>query len=171
MDLIRTALAHLGGSHATGAERYQVHLVADPATGHAEHLDGTPLAPDVMARVACDTAVTHHAVHHTADPTRQGRRTRTWSSTQRRTITVRDGGTCRFPGCTRTVCDIHHLLPWAHGGPTDIDNGLLVCARHHTLLHQGYTAAGDTNHTISFHRPDGTPLATTTPVRQLASTG
>ena len=166
MDLIRTALAHLGAGHAPGAERYHVHLVADPATGRGEHLDGTPIAPDLIARVACDTTTTDHT--YSADPTRLGRRTRTWTSSQRRTITVRDGATCRFPGCTRTICDIHHLLPWADGGPTDIDNGLLVCGRHHTLLHEGYTATGNTNHTITFHRPDGTPSATT-PIRHLAT--
>jgi hypothetical protein len=76
---------------------------------------------------------------------------------------VRDGGTCRFPGCTRTRCDLHHLQPWSAGGTTSLDNGLLLCTRHHTLIHQGYTTTGNADHHVTFHRPNGTPLGTTPP--------
>ena len=48
-------------------------------------------------------------------------------------------------------------------GPTDIANGALICPRHHALLHNGFTATGDANTTITFYRPNHTILATTTP--------
>ncbi|MGH9094889.1 MAG: HNH endonuclease, partial [Acidimicrobiales bacterium] len=53
---------------------------------------------------------------------------------------VRDGGHCRFPGCQRTIADLHHQHHWNHGGPTDLDNAFLACPHHHTLLHHGYHA-------------------------------
>ena len=55
----------------------------------------------------------------------------------RRAITHRDGG-CTFPSCDRqpSWCDIHHCRYWEHGGPTNIDNGALLCRRHHTFIHR-----------------------------------
>ncbi len=159
MDLARTALAHASAGHATGADRYLVHLLAHPDSP-LELLDGTPIHPATATHIACDTST----VDHTHGDL--GLKTRTWSTGQRRTILIRDRGTCRFPGCTHRITDIHHRQPWHQGGPTDIANGMLTCAPHHTLLHHhGYTAIGDTNHTLTFHRPDGTTLGATTPRR------
>ena len=44
---------------------------------------------------------------------------------------------CRFPGCRRQplACDAHHLQHWADGGHTSLDNLVLLCRAHHTLLH------------------------------------
>ncbi len=156
MDLARTALAHAGAGHAMGADRYLVHLLAHPDSP-LELLDGTPIHPATATHIACDTST----VDHTGGDL--GRKTRVWSTGQRRTILIRDRGTCRFPGCTHRITDIHHRQPWHQGGPTDVGNGMLACARHHTLLHRGFQAVGDTNHTLTFHRPDGTTLGTTTP--------
>jgi hypothetical protein len=86
-----------------------------------------------------------------------------WNTAQRRAITVRDAATCRYPGCSHTICDVHHVGAWTDGGATDIDNGILLCTRHHTLIHAGFTTTGDANHQRNFHRPDGTPIATTRP--------
>lgn len=54
-----------------------------------------------------------------------------------RQVAARDGG-CRFPGCTRPVrfCDAHHIRFWRHGGTTDYGNLVLLCSRHHHLVHQ-----------------------------------
>ncbi len=148
VDLARSALAHAGQGHAMGADRYLVHLVHRST----ELVDGTPIDDLTAARVACDASKVDF-----------GRKTRVWSTPQRRAILVRDRGICRFPGCEHRITDIHHLLPWSEGGPTEVANGLLVCGRHHTHLHRGFRAEGDTNHTVTFHRPDGTILGTTTP--------
>jgi hypothetical protein len=41
-----------------------------------------------------------------------------------------------MPGCTRTRnLHAHHVIYWSHGGATDLANLVLVCSRHHTLLH------------------------------------
>jgi predicted restriction endonuclease len=76
---------------------------------------------------------------------------------------VRDQHRCRFPGCNRTIGDIHHLQWWEKGGHTNIDNGLFLCDRHHTLIHKGYNASGNANHDVTFRRPDGSLLGTTGP--------
>ena len=66
-----------------------------------------------------------------------GRQTSRWPVGIRRAITVRDRG-CVFPGCDRppSWTDIHHCTPWREGGPTSVDNGALLCRRHHTFIHQ-----------------------------------
>ncbi|MFZ0217870.1 MAG: HNH endonuclease signature motif containing protein, partial [Candidatus Dormiibacterota bacterium] len=32
-------------------------------------------------------------------------------------------------------CDGHHLVPWYLGGRTEIENGALLCRKHHLLVH------------------------------------
>ena len=47
-----------------------------------------------------------------------------------------DGERCRFAGCTRRRrLHAHHVTPWAQGGATDLANLVLLCPRHHTLVH------------------------------------
>jgi hypothetical protein len=78
-----------------------------------------------------------------------GRKVRVATPAQRRGVTVRDRH-CRFPGCDRRAgwCDLHHVHSWLDGGPTDADNLILLCRRHHTLVHNSRwtitrTADGD----------------------------
>ena len=40
-------------------------------------------------------------------------------------------------------CDVHHLKPWEEGGLTDLLNGVLLCRRHHRLVHSGWRPARD----------------------------
>ena len=64
-----------------------------------------------------------------------GRKSRTIPPAIRRALRRRDKG-CRYPGCTHTrFVDAHHVQHWAHGGETKLDNLVLLCRRHHTLIH------------------------------------
>jgi hypothetical protein len=87
---------------------------------------------------------------------RIGRKTRSIPSALRRALNSRDRG-CRFPGCgSRRFVDAHHIEHWAHGGPTDLDNLVQLCATHHRLLHEGgYRIRRLRGGALSFHRPDG----------------
>jgi len=45
---------------------------------------------------------------------------------------------CRFPGCTAShFVDAHHINHWADGGETCMENLILLCSRHHHLVHEG----------------------------------
>ena len=86
-----------------------------------------------------------------------GHRQRLFTRTQRRALVYRDRG-CVFPGCSRPAkfCDSHHIQPWEDGGLTDLINGVLLCRRHHTLVHNGWDLTRDP-HTgvVSVTSPDG----------------
>jgi hypothetical protein len=57
---------------------------------------------------------------------------RVFTHWQRKAIGARDGG-CIIPGCTVPAawCEVHHVIDWAKGGPTTVDNGVLLCWHHH----------------------------------------
>ncbi len=83
-----------------------------------------------------------------------GAATETIPAHLRRAVTTRHS-CCAFPGCDQpaTVCDIHHLTPRSHGGPTSLPNLVPLCSFHHlTAIHRwGWT--------LTLH-PDGTTTAT-----------
>lgn len=83
----------------------------------------------------------------------------------RRAVIARDGG-CAFPGCDRPAhwCDCHHIIYWADGGPTMLDNLILQCRFHHRLVHEGgWTIHRTPGGRPIFYRPDGTRHITGTP--------
>lgn len=66
---------------------------------------------------------------------------------QRRAIRARDRH-CQFRGCDRRWdwCDVHHIVSRHDGGPTTMDNLVLMCRHHHSLLHQaGWSFTRDPN--------------------------
>ena len=69
-------------------------------------------------------------------------------------------GRCVFAGCDAPThwCEVHHLLAWAYGGPTSLDNSGLLCERHHTQAHHGFRVARDHAGRWHTYRPDGTEI-------------
>jgi hypothetical protein len=61
-----------------------------------------------------------------------GQARRTASVGQRYALAARDQGCC-FPGCDAPPgwTQVHHIVPWALGGRTDLDNECLLCGHHH----------------------------------------
>ncbi|MGX5681974.1 DUF222 domain-containing protein [Schumannella luteola] len=59
--------------------------------------------------------------------------------TQRLMIAARDGNRCSVPGCTSPhyALQVHHVIPWRHGGPTHTNNGILLCYWHHHTVDTG----------------------------------
>jgi len=72
-----------------------------------------------------------------SQPLDVGRVTRTVTFAQRLALIVRDGG-CGWQGCDRPprFCDVHHRVPWALGGETNLDDLILLCRRHHRMVHE-----------------------------------
>jgi HNH endonuclease len=93
-----------------------------------------------------------------SQPLDVGRRTKVVPPPLRRAVTVRDGE-CRFPGCDRPPgwCDAHHVQHWADGGPTALENLVLLCRRHHRLIHRGFRVEMVDGVPV-FSRPDGIGL-------------
>jgi hypothetical protein len=153
----------------TRGDRYQVvvHVDAevlaaggeDSTEGGSSWLaDGSGVSAETSRRLACDAALV--VMRHAADGQvlDVGRRTRAISLGLRRALEHRDGG-CRFPGCGRTLCDAHHVEPWAGGGATSLANTLLLCRRHHRAVHEeGFTMELAESGEAHFYRPDGRPL-------------
>ena len=73
-----------------------------------------------------------------------------------RALWARDGG-CRSPGCGRKrYVHAHYVVHWSAGGETSLDNLMLLCAKHHMLLHEGgFTIDKDYRDRWFFRRPDG----------------
>jgi hypothetical protein len=38
---------------------------------------------------------------------------------------------------TASWCHAHHIVAWQAGGPTVLDNLVLLCGHHHRLVHTG----------------------------------
>jgi hypothetical protein len=166
------ALADL--DRGTAADRYQVmvhvdtvalHVGAAPGAtdvGHAALELGdaaTCVSAETSQRMACDASVV--VMHHNADGSvlDVGRKTRTIPAAIRRALAARDR-CCQFPGCTARRCDGHHIQHWARGGVTRLDNLVLLCRQHHRAVHEhGFGVVRGRDGSISFFRPDGTPLA------------
>lgn len=89
-----------------------------------------------------------------------GRSTRIISRRLRRALEHRDHGTCVVPGCGATRgLHAHHLVHWENGGPTELDNLVLVCPYHHRMHHRGeITLTGPADRLVVTDRFD-TPLS------------
>jgi 5-methylcytosine-specific restriction protein A len=95
----------------------------------------TPAAQ--LRRILCDSCVTPAVLGGDGVPLDLGRTRRTASPAQRAALAVRDRG-CAHPGCDKTPswCSAHHVIHWADGGPTDLDNLVLLCLHHHIMVHE-----------------------------------
>jgi hypothetical protein len=82
----------------------------------------------------------------------------------RRALEARDRG-CRFPGCGLRFTDAHHVVHWADGGDTSLENLILLCARHHRAVHEGgFRVCTDVDGQAVFFGPGGRVLAGAAPV-------
>jgi hypothetical protein len=113
----------------------------------------------VLRRLACEAGVVVVACSG-GRPLDVGRRHREPNAQQRRALRTRDRS-CRFPGCGATRhLHAHHVVHWADGGPTDLDNLVLLCRAHHLLVHQpGWRIVHLGGGRFRFHAPDGRALA------------
>jgi hypothetical protein len=57
-------------------------------------------------------------------------------------------------------CNVHHVIEWVqHRGPTDLDNLVPLCSKHHHLVHDGgWQLELFPDRRLIVRRPDGTVL-------------
>ena len=116
-----------------------------------------PVSAETARRIACDAGKVR-MTHRSGQVLSVGRKTRTIPPPIRRALEFRDQG-CRFPGCTSKHCDAHHIVHWADGGETKLSNLVLLCRRHHRLLHEGgFTVQMSEEGAVQFLLPRGRPL-------------
>ena len=136
--------------------------LAGAAAGEMEF--SLPISSTSIQRMACDCSVTRVLLNQESVTIDVGRARRVISGALTRALKARDGH-CRWPGCERSasMCDGHHLVHWIHGGPTDLDNLVRLCRRHHRMVQEGGWQLIKTEHqkivtiapTITFGLPQG----------------
>jgi hypothetical protein len=121
-----------------GSESEDVPAGTSRTPGAVCHIDGVgSIEPGSAARLACDATLLGAITNSAGEVLHLGRTRRLVSRAQRRALTIRDR-MCRYPGCAQTRhLDAHHVIGWAAGGPTDLDNLILLCRWHHTAIHEG----------------------------------
>jgi hypothetical protein len=96
-----------------------------------------PVAATTLRKIACDADIIPALLGTHGEILDLGRKTRLFTPAQRLALTARDQG-CTFPNCTIPApwCEAHHITYWSHGGPTNLNNGALLCSHHHHLIHK-----------------------------------
>lgn len=98
---------------------------------------GAALSPGEVRRLACTAGIIPAVLGGASEVLDLGRESRFFKSAQRKAMVVRDKE-CRAEGCTVPAawCEGHHWKqPWAKGGRTDLDDGVLLCSWHHHRAH------------------------------------
>ena len=136
--------------------------------GLSETERGTFFTADEIRRISCDANLTRVVFGPDSQPLDVGRTKRLVTPALRIAVMARDLH-CVFPGCDRPAswCDVHHLIPWSEGGPTSLDNLVLLCRHHHTLVHEGGWRIEGTPGHLDFYRPNGSQLGVEPPPRPI----
>jgi len=127
-------------------------------TSEMDHVG--PVDSEKARRLACDASVMRVVMRGRSEPLDVGRRTPVVPPAMRRAVIVRDRQ-CRFPRCGRphSWCDAHHVVHWADGGSTALSNLVLLCRRHHRMVHRSGGFWLELLDGIPvFRRPDGSLL-------------
>ena len=132
----REYLSGTGGEKKTKSDNYQVVVHVD-AAALQDKGGKSDLPVESVRRIACDAdlvAVTSDAKGNLLN---LGRKHRVVSPQLKRALLARDK-CCTYPSCSHEqFLEAHHLMHWADGGETSLDNTMLICNRHHRLLHEG----------------------------------
>lgn len=146
----------LSGDSGQSNDNYLVTVHVDhSALGGDDGRSGLPV--ESVRRLCCDS----HAVVITEDekgePLSIGRKSRVVPKSIQRAVRARDNDCCTFPGCNnRRFLDCHHVEHWSDGGETSLDNLMLLCTKHHTLVHEGgFRIEKDYRDRWFFMKPDG----------------
>ncbi|MDR6558075.1 hypothetical protein J2809_002435 [Arthrobacter pascens] len=112
-------------------------LLPGTATGTGTFIFTGPVTPAIIRKIACDADIIPVLFGSEGRILDIGRTTRIFPPHIRKALTARDQG-CAFPNCTIPApwCEAHHTTYWSHGGPTNTDNGVLLCSHHHHLIHK-----------------------------------
>ena len=132
------SLPEVGGQRPHVAVTVSIATLANQPGSPAADLEwAQPIPAETARRLACDAAVTPIFLGSESEQPQAGQTSRSISGSQRKALVVRDKG-CRFPSCDMPPdwTDAHHLKHWADGGKHAMDNLVLLCRRHHRMVHE-----------------------------------
>jgi len=144
------------GGTKSSSDNYLVNIHVDQSA-LAGNVGRSSVPVETVKRLCCDGRTVVMTETKDGEPLSIGRKSRVIPKGIERAVRARDKNTCRFPGCrNKRFVDIHHVEHWANGGETAIDTLMLLCSKHHTLVHEGGFRIGrDFQDDWTFFRPDG----------------
>jgi hypothetical protein len=126
----------LPGSNRYGTTASNLHPPSSH-TGSGTFTYTGPVTAATIRKIACDADIIPVLLGSQGRILDIGRTTRIFPPHIRKALHARDQG-CAFPNCTipASWCEAHHITYWSQGGPTNTDNGVLLCSHHHHLIHK-----------------------------------
>jgi len=155
VTVVNAYLSGNGEASASTSDNYQVTVHVDrSALAQGEGRSSLPI--ESVKRLCCDVDAVVIVENEDGEPLSVGRKTRTVPTAIKRALQARDKG-CVFPGCHHTrFVDAHHVQHWSAGSETSLENLILLCSRHHRLVHEGgFRIERDFQNKWFFKRPDG----------------
>ena len=115
--------------------------------GQIEIIGVGPVPRPILQTLTPDTELAGMIFDRRGRPLWLGRNQRLGNIAQRLAVAIRDGG-CFECGAPMHRCELHHIQEWHRDqGPTDIENLVAVCRRHHKWL--------ETNNLVVRRTPNG----------------
>ncbi|GAA1599486.1 hypothetical protein GCM10009789_61960 [Kribbella sancticallisti] len=151
LDTATTASTGPGVPHLTVTIDF-TDLKAATSQAVGELVHGDNLSAAAVRRLACDAAVLPIVLGSKSQPLDVGTEQRFVTGAMRKALNKRDKG-CIICQAPPPQCHAHHIIHWADGGPTSIDNLALFCGSHHTAIHHGHYTVTITNGAVHVSRP------------------
>ncbi|MGO4104094.1 DUF222 domain-containing protein [Leifsonia sp. YAF41] len=109
-------------------------LLDGTGVGWADGVEA-PLSISTVQRLVCAGGMQKIVFAANGEVLQLDMTTRFFTRVQRRAILARDGG-CVIPGCLSPPnwAEMHHVIPWYRGGPTNVNNGVALCWYHHHTI-------------------------------------
>ena len=109
---------------------------------------GAEVSIEQARRLACTAGILPLVLSGTSVPLDLGREQRLFTRAQAIALSA-EHEHCAAEGCERPFawCELHHLRPWSHDGPTDLANAVPLCGFHHRRVHD--------EHYTTTRAPDG----------------
>jgi len=156
-------LAKQSGHASGGVRRSPAAVMVHLSDDAPPLLEGAgPLSAETAERLACDARRT--TIKHSGHDLVHSRVGRCASYVQLRALYKRSGGHCQYPGCDAArELEAHHIVAFELGGPTELANLILLCHRHHKLLHDHHIRINGTGEQPAFADQAGRAITTNQP--------
>jgi hypothetical protein len=117
-------------------QRFKISVFVD-TDGQMATSSQAKVPSAIQQRLTCDGSLTPVLLENGL-PLSVGHTQRIVPDRTRRIVEHRDQHSCGVSGCNADwFLEIHHIIHWLDGGPTDTWNLICLCPHHHRLHHRG----------------------------------